>query len=147
MHVQHAGVLGDVADRVLGLLLGPDEQDHPALRGQVLDEGPGPLQQDLGLQQVDDVDAVALAEDVAAHLRMPAARLMAEMHAGLQQLLYAYVCQCDSLFLVRLLSRRGGSRDPSERLCSRGQGRGHSGPGRRTVQFTQVLPGFFVLGS
>ena len=115
VHVQHAGLLGDVPDRVLGLLLGPDEQDHPALGGQILHEGAGPLQQDLGLQQVDDVDAVSLAEDVAAHLRVPAARLMAEVDSGLQQLLYAYVCH-GAPFLCCALSRRGGLAGPERAL-------------------------------
>src|SRR5207244_11084290 len=38
-----------------------------------------------GLLQVDDVDAAALREDEAAHLGVPAARLVAEMHPGLEQ--------------------------------------------------------------
>ena len=38
------------------------------------------------LLQVDDVDAAALREDEAAHLGVPAARLVAEMDSGLQQL-------------------------------------------------------------
>src|SRR6185295_19659061 len=38
------------------------------------------------LQQVDDVDPVHLAEDEAAHVRVPAARLMAEVDSGLEQL-------------------------------------------------------------
>src|SRR5208282_5536222 len=37
----------------------------------------------------DDVNTVAGAEDVLLHLRVPAAGLMAEMNAGLQQLLHA----------------------------------------------------------
>jgi hypothetical protein len=37
-----------------------------------------------GLQQVDDVDAVALAMDEAAHLRVPAACLMTEVDSSLQ---------------------------------------------------------------
>ena len=55
-------------------------------------ELPRPLEQDLGLLQVDDVDPVSLAEDVAAHLRVPATGLMAEMDSGLEQLLDAYFC-------------------------------------------------------
>src|SRR3712207_6966300 len=42
------------------------------------------LQQTLGLLKVDDVDPVPLAEDVAAHLRVPAPGLMTEVHAGLE---------------------------------------------------------------
>jgi hypothetical protein len=46
----------------------------------------GLAQQQLRLEQVDDVDAAALAVDEAAHLGVPAARLVAEVHPGLQQL-------------------------------------------------------------
>jgi len=42
-----------------------------------------------GLCQVDDVDSVALGEDVVAHLRVPAPGLVSEMDAGLEQLLHA----------------------------------------------------------
>ncbi len=84
--VGHAGGLSDLLDHVPGLLLGADEQDRPAAAGDLVRELPGALQQLLGLQEVDDVDAVALAEDEAAHLGVPAARLVAEVNAGLQQL-------------------------------------------------------------
>ena len=39
-----------------------------------------------GLRQVEDVDAVADAEDVRRHLRVPAPRVVAEMHASFEQL-------------------------------------------------------------
>src|SRR4029453_14657651 len=38
--------------------------------------------------KVDDVNAVALAEDVLLHLRIPAFGLVAEVHSGLEQLLH-----------------------------------------------------------
>src|SRR4051794_34658570 len=41
----------------------------------------------LGLKQIDDVDPVALAVDVRTHAGIPASRLVAEVKAGLQQLL------------------------------------------------------------
>ena len=44
------------------------------------------LEQFLRLREIDEVDAPALAEDVAAHLGVPATRLVAEVDAGLQQL-------------------------------------------------------------
>ena len=44
------------------------------------------LEQLLRLREVDEVDAAALAEDEAAHLGIPATRLMAEVDTGLQQL-------------------------------------------------------------
>jgi hypothetical protein len=37
------------------------------------------------------VDPAALAEYEPAHLRVPAARLVAEVHSGLQQLAYSYL--------------------------------------------------------
>ena len=38
------------------------------------------------LRQIDDVDAGPLGEDEAAHLRVPASRLVAEVDPGLEQL-------------------------------------------------------------
>src|SRR5918995_1190773 len=86
--VRHATALGLVLDRLLGLLLGADEQDRAAALDGAPDEpvrGVDPLE---GLLQIDDVDAVALTEDETAHLRVPTARLVAEVDAGLQQLLH-----------------------------------------------------------
>ena len=45
----------------------------------------------LRLEEVDQVDAGSLTEDEAAHLWIPAARLVAEVNAGLQQLLDSYL--------------------------------------------------------
>jgi hypothetical protein len=36
------------------------------------------------LREIDDMDVVASAEDVRAHLRVPAVGLMAEVHASFQ---------------------------------------------------------------
>ena len=44
------------------------------------------------LLEVDDVDAVALGEDEPAHLRVPAAGLVAEVDAGLEQLFERGLC-------------------------------------------------------
>ena len=87
VHVWHAAAIRPLLDRVAGLLLGAHEQDRPALAGHVGGEPRRLGEQVLGLQQVDDVDPVALPEDVRAHAGIPAARLVAEMQAGLQQLL------------------------------------------------------------
>ena len=84
--VGHAGGLGDVLDGVAGLLLGADEEHDAAALGELAGELLRLLEQPLRLQQVDDVDAAALAVDEAAHLGVPAARLVAEMDPGLQQL-------------------------------------------------------------
>jgi hypothetical protein len=71
---------------VAGLLLGADEQHGAAAAGDGRGELPRVAQQALRLEEVDDVDAVALTEDEPAHLRVPAARLMTEMDTRLQQL-------------------------------------------------------------
>ena len=75
-----------LGDRVLGLLLGADEEDRAAALGDVPRELVRLLEQLLRLREVDDVDPAALAEDVAAHLGIPATRLVAEVDTGLQQL-------------------------------------------------------------
>ena len=87
--VRHPDALGVLLDAVLGLLLRADEEHGAAALGEVAHERLGLLQALRGLLQVDDVDAAALAEDEALHLRVPAARLVAEMDAGLQELSHA----------------------------------------------------------
>ena len=84
-------------------------------------------EQRLGLEQVDDVDAAALAVDEAAHLRVPAARLVAEVHAGLQQLSDSYLSHGGAPFCrfgtaARAIeahgTRRGRRAGPAARVAS-----------------------------
>src|SRR5581483_3974287 len=105
--VGHVGGFGRLLDGVASLLLGSDEQDRAAAPGYVGGEPARILQQLLGLQQVDDVDAVPLTEDEAAHLGVPAARLVAEVHAGLQQLPDSDLGHCSVLpcFVVETSAR------------------------------------------
>ena len=86
--VRHPDLLGVALDRVLGLLLGADEEDGAAVGDQVADEGVGILDPGQRLLQVDDVDATPLAEDEALHLRVPAAGLVSEVDTCLEQLLH-----------------------------------------------------------
>src|SRR3712207_7000204 len=60
------------------LLLGAHEEHGAAAMGERRCELLGLLQEGLGLQEVDDVDAAALAVDEAAHLGVPPARLRSE---------------------------------------------------------------------
>ena len=94
---QHAAepALGDVglagADRLLHhrllrLLLGADEEDALATGDGLGDELERRIEALDRLREVDDVDAVALREDVRLHLRVPAAGLVSEVDAGLEQL-------------------------------------------------------------
>jgi len=84
--VGHAHALGLLGHGGLGLLLGADEQDVAAAGDGLLDEVVGGVDALDGLDQVDDVDAVALGEDEALHLGVPAAGLVTEVDAGLQEL-------------------------------------------------------------
>jgi phosphatidylserine/phosphatidylglycerophosphate/cardiolipin synthase-like enzyme len=89
--VGHAGRLGDLTHGVACLLLGADEQHAAAAVGDGASELARLIEQALGLQQVDDVDAVTLSVQEAAHLGVPAARLVAEVHSSLQQLLDSWL--------------------------------------------------------
>ena len=75
-------------DRILRLALGADEQHLAAARDGLLDEIKRAREQRYGLRQVDDVNPVAVAEDVRLHLGVPAVGLVAEMRSGLEQLLH-----------------------------------------------------------
>ena len=85
--VRHAGLGGDLGDGVAGLLLRADEQDGAAAAGDARREVASVPEELVRLQQVDDVDPLGLAVDETAHLGVPAAGLVAEVNAGLQQLL------------------------------------------------------------
>src|SRR5436189_1636185 len=98
--VGHRDALRLLRDRVNGLLLRPDEEDRAAALGEVSRERSRLLEQLEGLLQVDDVDAAPLAEDEPLHLRVPAARLVAEVDSGFQKLSHADDCHGLSPFLL-----------------------------------------------
>ena len=64
----------------------PTNRIVPLVRGQLADELHRVLVQLHRLFEVDDVDLVALAEDVFRHLRIPVPRLVAEVDSGFQHL-------------------------------------------------------------
>ena len=92
VHVRHADALRLLLDRVLRLLLRADEEDRAAALGDVTRNFVCFLEQRERLLEVDDVDAAALGEDEPLHLRIPAARLVAEMDSGLQELSHGDNC-------------------------------------------------------
>src|SRR5690606_30491015 len=100
-HVRTAGALRLLGHDLLGLALGADEQNGAAVGRQAPQVRHGLLEQRQGLFQIDDVDLVALAEDVRAHLGVPEAGLVAEMHAGLQHLAHGDVRHCLSFGFFR----------------------------------------------
>jgi hypothetical protein len=135
--VEHPAALGLLFDRLLGLPLGADEQNRPAVGHRVADECVGvgePLDRFL---QIDDVDAVALPEDVLLHLRIPAPRLVSEMDPRFQQFLHADGGHTRSLVAGCLRPRhravepgRARHLDAARRACviSRSQGSAQAGP-------------------
>src|SRR6476659_1317148 len=125
--IRHVGSLGPLLDRVASLLLGADEQDVAALARHVGGKPPRLGQQMLGLQQVDDVDPVALPEDVRAHARVPPPRLVAEVKAGLQQLLDSRLGH--EAPLSRLALTCPGGAAGTRRTSCAGQGPEPSSPG------------------
>ena len=110
--VEHVAALRLGGDGFLSLLLGAHEQNALAGHGQVAHEVVGFVGLAHGLLQVDDVDAVALSEDVLSHLGVPAAGLVTEVHARFQELLHGDNCHLGlpSLFFPPLALARCGHR-------------------------------------
>ena len=88
----HVAALGLGLDGLLRLLLGADEQHALAFHRDGANESISLVDLADGLLQINDVDAVALGEDVRRHFGVPAAGLMAEVNAGLQKLLHRDNC-------------------------------------------------------
>src|SRR6185369_1710528 len=83
-------LLSFLANGVLRLSLGADEENCLAfvLSDEIRDERDRLAEHSLSLLQIDDVNAVALAEDIFLHLRVPAPYLVAKVNTGLQQLFH-----------------------------------------------------------
>src|SRR5262249_15116149 len=96
----HADARRLLGDCVHGLLLRADEEDRAAALREVARERRGLFDALDGLLEIDDVDCAALAEDEPLHLRVPAARLVAEVHSGFQKLSHADDCHGLSPFLL-----------------------------------------------
>ena len=80
--------------------LGADEEDVLAAQDDVARELLRELELPQRLLEIDDVDPVALGEDEAAHLGIPAAGLVSEVDAGREELLERWavvmrVCHVD----------------------------------------------------
>ena len=75
-----------LADDFACLALGAHEEQHAPVGGELARELERVLVQRQRLFQVDDVDLVAMTEDVRRHLRIPVPGLVSEMDPGLQHL-------------------------------------------------------------
>ena len=90
-HVGHPATDGFFENRLARGALGTHEQYGTAIGDDAPDEFAGFLVEGERSLQVDDMDAVAFAEDERRHFRVPEARLVAEMHAGFQHPPHGYV--------------------------------------------------------
>jgi hypothetical protein len=115
--VRHPDTLGLLLDRVLGLLLRPDEQDGAVALGQVAGEVVRLLEAFEGLLEIDDVDPAALGEDETLHLRVPAAGLVTEVDSGLQELSHADDGHVGSFLSVCRHCYRRARGEPAFRLA------------------------------
>ena len=86
VHERHADAVGVLLHDLLRLLLRTDEQHGPPTSTEVANELVGLLEAGERLLEVDDVDPGSLPEQVALHLRIPPSGLVAEVHAGLEEL-------------------------------------------------------------
>ena len=135
-----------LGDGFLGLLLGADEQHLAAAGDGVLDERVRAVDVGQRLLQVDDVDAVALGEDEALHLGIPAAGLMPEVDAALEELAggddghgrysspYRTGCARRTVVRYRTVRRRLMSPRLPTRRIGTGGGRPGRAPGRQTCE-------------
>ena len=85
-----------------GLLLGPHEEHGAVVGHGLLDEVIGLVDQTERLEEVDDVDAVTLHQDVLLHLGVPTTGLVSEVDAGLQHFAHGDLCHVRT-FHCRLL--------------------------------------------
>src|SRR4030095_6729576 len=88
--VWHAAAARFLGNDLARLPLGADEQDRALVRRQLADELHRLLVELHRLFEIDDVNLVAVAEDVFGHLRVPISRLVAEMDSGFQHLTHRY---------------------------------------------------------
>eukprot|EP01139_Manchomonas_bermudensis_P020383 Amastigsp_a678623_9.p2 type:complete len:188 gc:universal Amastigsp_a678623_9:706-143(-) len=86
---RHAGAPGFGGNQLTGLALGADHQDGAAVGRQLFGELHRVLEHRQRFFEVDDVDTVAMAEDIRGHLGIPEAGLVTEMDAGFQHFTHA----------------------------------------------------------
>src|SRR5581483_11182356 len=85
-------------DRILRLALRSHEEDDSSFGRQFCNELRRFLEHLQRLLKIDDVNPVALTEDVFLHLGVPALRLVPEVNTRFEQLLHGNVSQSTSLF-------------------------------------------------
>ena len=102
IHVEHSAALGFLGDHVLGLPFRAHEEDRASFGREFRHKLLGATKQLRGCSEVDDVNAVPLAEDIRLHLRVPPFGLVAEVHTSVQEIFHR--------------ERRQGTSPPSMKL-------------------------------
>ena len=87
---RHPTLLGVGVDRILRLALGADKEHPAAVGDEVSHEDVRLLDPVERLLEIDDVDPGPLAVNEPAHLGVPAAGLVPEVHTRLEQLLHGH---------------------------------------------------------
>ena len=91
-HVWHVHASSLSRYCLCSLLLGTYEPNGAVVCYGLLDEVISLIDQIERLEQVDDVNAVALSQDELLHLRVPTTSLMAKMNASLEHLAHGNFC-------------------------------------------------------
>jgi hypothetical protein len=84
VHEKRTAALRFFGDRFLGLPLGAHKKNVSTLPGEFAHEAARFAEHLEGFLKIDNVDAVAFAENVLLHFRVPATRLVTEVNSGLQ---------------------------------------------------------------
>ena len=90
VHIGHAAALCFSRDHFFRRTLGSHKQYGAPVGGHAAQKIARVAVQRKRLLEIDDMNLVAFAEDERCHLRIPIARLVAEMNAGLQHLAHSH---------------------------------------------------------
>jgi hypothetical protein len=85
---KHVAAIGFLKDSVLGLLLGPDEQQLTPVRNSVDHEIMGDFKKLDGFLEINDVNAVARPKNERFHFGIPTPGLVPEMDPRFQEFLH-----------------------------------------------------------
>jgi len=97
VHEECTALLGFFRHGFLRLPFGAHKQDRSAVRRNFAHEAARFAEHLECLLKIDNVNAVAFPENILLHFRVPAARLVAKVNSGLQQLLHRnFNCQVSS---------------------------------------------------
>src|SRR5208337_731912 len=110
--------LGRIRDGIRSLTLGADKENPASLGDNVARNDDRLMQKRHRFRKIDDVDLVARPEEIVLHFRVPAMRLVAEMHASLKELTHSEL-RYHRIFLLPVRPPRAPMAMPSPE-CQKG---------------------------